>query len=96
MPGRGLDRRRLAVAKADETGPESPTFAGAGQLWVEFLAWGMALLAAAAVLPLLDYQTRDADSLLYAEIAAQLSSEPLARWIAPEWPPLWYVEGPYR
>lgn len=63
---------------------------------MELLAWGIALLAAAAVLPLLDYQTRDADSVLYAEIAARLSREPLALWIAPEWPPHWYMEGPYR
>lgn len=60
------------------------------------LAWGLVLLAAAFALPLLDYRTRDADSVLYAEIAARLSSEPLSRWIAPDWPPHWYMEGPYR
>src|SRR5262249_3079093 len=46
--------------------------------------------------PALRFVTRDQDSLLYARLAAQISAEPFARWIAPEWPPRWYMEGLYR
>jgi 4-amino-4-deoxy-L-arabinose transferase-like glycosyltransferase len=60
------------------------------------LAWGLALVLAGLVLARLDYRTRDPDSVLYAQIAARLSREPAARWIAPDWPPRWYMSGPYR
>jgi hypothetical protein len=60
---------------------------------VETAAWIAALAVVAVVLPLVSYGTRDADSRLYAEISARLSSRPLARWIAPEWPPGWYGAG---
>jgi 4-amino-4-deoxy-L-arabinose transferase-like glycosyltransferase len=62
-------------------------------LVVEASAWIAALVVVAVILPLLSYGTRDADSRLYAEISAQLATRPLARWIAPEWPPGWYGTG---
>ncbi len=62
-------------------------------LVVEASAWIAALVVVAVILPLLSYGTRDADSRLYAEISARLSTRPLARWIAPEWPPGWYGTG---
>ncbi len=59
-------------------------------------AWAAALVVVAVVLPLLSYGTRDADSRLYAEIAARMSREPVAHWIAPTWPPGWYGSGYFR
>jgi hypothetical protein len=64
--------------------------------WPETLAWTGALLAVAIALPALRYRTRDPDSVLYAEMAARMSAQPIARWIAPEWPPRWYMRGLYR
>ncbi|OFV87424.1 MAG: hypothetical protein A2V74_03445 [Acidobacteria bacterium RBG_16_70_10] len=58
-------------------------------------AWLVALAVVSFLLPALSYGTRDADSRLHAEIAARLSAQPVSRWIAPEWPPGWYVSGPY-
>jgi 4-amino-4-deoxy-L-arabinose transferase-like glycosyltransferase len=65
-------------------------------LAVEAAAWVAALAVVAVVLPLLSYRTRDADSRLYAEIAARISAQPLSRWIAPLWPPGWYGTGYFR
>ena len=59
-------------------------------------AWAAALVAVAVALPLLHYRTRDPDSVLYAEMAARMSAQPIARWVAPEWPPRWYMQGLYR
>ena len=59
-------------------------------------AWIAALAVVGVVLPLLSYGTRDADSRLYAEIAARMSAEPVSRWIAPVWPPGWYGTGYFR
>ena len=56
----------------------------------------VALGAAAAVLAGLGYRAQDADSRLYAEIAVGLSRGPGERWIAPEWPPGWYMQGHFR
>jgi hypothetical protein len=53
-------------------------------------------VAAAVVLTRWDPQTRDPDSLLYAKIAAQLSTEEPARWIAPRWTAAWYQQGLFR
>jgi 4-amino-4-deoxy-L-arabinose transferase-like glycosyltransferase len=58
--------------------------------WVLVLAAGWAALAA------LRYRTRDADSRLYAEMAARMSEAPAAGWIAPDFPPGWYMSGPFR
>jgi 4-amino-4-deoxy-L-arabinose transferase-like glycosyltransferase len=33
---------------------------------------------------------------LYAEIAERMSAQPLSRWIAPDWPPGWYMQGLFR
>lgn len=62
----------------------------------EAIAWVLALGAAAAVLVALGYRAQDADSRLYAEIAVGLSRQPVERWIAPEWPPGWYMSGHFR
>jgi 4-amino-4-deoxy-L-arabinose transferase-like glycosyltransferase len=59
-------------------------------------AWGAAVVLASAVLAVLGYRTRDPDSLLYAAIAAQLSTQPPSTWIAPSWPPGWYGQGRFR
>jgi hypothetical protein len=60
------------------------------------VAWCVVLLAAAAVLAGLDYRTRDPDSRLHVQIEAGLARAPVGRWIAPEWPPRWYMSGLYR
>jgi Dolichyl-phosphate-mannose-protein mannosyltransferase len=62
----------------------------------EALAWGVALAIVFVSLPLLRFASRDADSVLYAQLASRLSEERFGRWIAPEWPPRWYMEGLYR
>lgn len=60
------------------------------------LAWLAALLGAGAVLAALDYRTRDPDSVLHTKIVEQISPRPLPEWIAPVWPPRWYMQGLYR
>jgi hypothetical protein len=63
----------------------------------EAAAWCAALLAALLALAALQYRAADPDSVLHAEIAARLGEEPPSLgWIAPEWPPGWYVQGLYR
>ena len=59
-------------------------------------AWAVALALTAAWLAVHGRPTRDPDSLLYARIAADLSAKPMARWIAPEWPPGAYGQGYFR
>jgi len=58
--------------------------------WVLVLAVGVVALAA------LGYRARDADSRLYAEISARMSEAPAAGWIAPDFPPGWYMSGRFR
>ena len=60
------------------------------------LAWAVVLAAGATALGALGYQARDADSRLYADISARMSAGGLAEWIAPDFPPGWYMAGPYR
>jgi hypothetical protein len=60
------------------------------------LAWVLALAAGWAALAVTGYGARDPDSRLYAEIAARQEDAPLARWIAPEFPPGWYMSGLFR
>ncbi len=62
----------------------------------EALAWAMAVGIVLVLLPALRFVSRDQDSVLYAKLAEQISAEPLSRWIAPLWPPRWYMEGLYR
>jgi 4-amino-4-deoxy-L-arabinose transferase-like glycosyltransferase len=62
----------------------------------EALSWLLALAAGWGALAALDYRARDADSRLYAEIAARMSKAPAAGWIAPDFPPGWYMAGPFR
>jgi 4-amino-4-deoxy-L-arabinose transferase-like glycosyltransferase len=59
-------------------------------------AWVIVLAAAWVALAALEYQTRDADSRLYAEMAARMSGAPSAAWIAPNFPPGWFMSGPFR
>jgi 4-amino-4-deoxy-L-arabinose transferase-like glycosyltransferase len=60
------------------------------------VAWLLVLAAAWLALAALAYRTRDADSRLYAEIVARMSEAPAAGWIAPDFPPGWYMSGPFR
>jgi 4-amino-4-deoxy-L-arabinose transferase-like glycosyltransferase len=60
------------------------------------VAWVLVLAALAALLAVLRYQTRDPDSVLYARMAAQMSDQPMERWIAPTWPSGSYAQGLYR
>jgi len=62
----------------------------------EAMAWALALAGGWAALVALDYGGRDADSRLYAEITARMSTAPISEWIAPDFPPGWYMRGPYR
>jgi hypothetical protein len=61
-----------------------------------FVYWVLALAAGVAALAAVGYRTRDADSRLYAEMAARMSEGPVERWIAPDFPPGWYMSGPFR
>jgi hypothetical protein len=60
------------------------------------LAWGLALAAGWVLLAAVHYRARDPDSRLYAEISARMAEAPGAGWIAPEFPPGWYMSGLYR
>ncbi len=60
------------------------------------VAWVLVLAAAWVALAALGYHTRDADSRLYAEMAARMSEAPAVGWIAPDFPPGWYMSGPFR
>jgi len=60
------------------------------------VAWVLVLVAGWAALAALNYRTRDADSRLYAEIATRMAEAPAAGWIAPDFPPGWYMSGPFR
>jgi 4-amino-4-deoxy-L-arabinose transferase-like glycosyltransferase len=62
----------------------------------EGLAWLLALVTAAIVLVAVSYRARDPDSRLYAEIAAEVAARPAKAWIAPAFPPGWYMAGPFR
>jgi 4-amino-4-deoxy-L-arabinose transferase-like glycosyltransferase len=62
----------------------------------EAFAWLAALGASAFLLAGLGYQARDADSRLYCEIAARMSTMPLRQWIAPSFPPGWFMSGLFR
>lgn len=58
--------------------------------------WLLALAAAAVLLAAVSFTTRDADSRVYITIASRLSSEPLSRWIAPQWWGAWGMQGLFR
>ena len=60
------------------------------------LAWVLALAAGWAALAAVDYRARDPDSRLYAEISARMAGAPAPGWIAPDFPPGWYISGPFR
>ena len=58
--------------------------------------WLFALIAAAFLLAATSFTTRDADSRVYITIASKLVSEPLHRWIAPQWWGAWGMQGLFR
>ena len=60
------------------------------------VAWLAALAAAWLALAILGHRTRDPDSRLYAEMAARMAEAPGAGWIAPDFPPGWYMSGRFR
>ena len=70
----------------------------AGRRWAfqAAVAWGLALVAGSVALVVFDSSSRDADSRLYAEMAARMSTAPAPGWIAPDFPPGWFASGPFR
>jgi hypothetical protein len=59
-------------------------------LWLAAIAAGALLLVATG------YTSRDPDSALYAQLAAELATLPASRWIAPDWGGAWNHQGPFR
>jgi hypothetical protein len=62
----------------------------------EVLSWAVALVVTWAALAALGFGARDPDSRLYAEIAARTAAAPLSQWITPDFPPGWFMHGPFR
>jgi 4-amino-4-deoxy-L-arabinose transferase-like glycosyltransferase len=60
------------------------------------IAWVVVLSVAWVALAIRGYGSRDPDSRLYAEITAQMAQAPAAGWIAPAFPPGWFMTGPFR
>ena len=60
------------------------------------VAWALVLATGWLVLAAVGYRTRDADSRLYSEMAARMAEAPAAGWIAPEFPPGWFMSGRFR
>jgi len=60
------------------------------------LSWALVLAAGWATLAAVGYRARDPDSRLYAEISARMAEAPPRGWIAPEFPPGWYMSGLFR
>jgi hypothetical protein len=58
--------------------------------------WLFALIVAAVLLAATSFTTRDADSRVYITITSKLASEPLNRWIAPQWWGAWGAQGLFR
>jgi hypothetical protein len=56
----------------------------------------VAIVVTWTALAALGYGARDPDSRLYAEISARTAAAPLSRWIAPDFPPGWYMRGAFR
>ena len=59
-------------------------------------AWAAALAASFVLIAITQFRSGDPDSNVYAGISARLATEPLERWIAPEWWGQWKFEGPFR
>lgn len=59
------------------------------------IAWAVAWIITAALIAAGHFQSRDPDSQLYAGISARLATQPVERWIAPEWWGFWNSEGLY-
>ena len=60
------------------------------------LSWVLAVAAGWTALAVLDYRARDPDSRLYAEISARMAQDRASGWIAPEFPPGWFMSGLFR
>ncbi|HEX9185733.1 MAG TPA: glycosyltransferase family 39 protein [Vicinamibacteria bacterium] len=60
------------------------------------LSWVLGLAAGWAALAAVGYRARDPDSRLYAEISARMAGAPASGWIAPEFPPGWFMSGLFR
>jgi len=63
---------------------------------VALAAWVIAWLACITILAAVHYTSGDPDSRLYAGISARLVTEPVERWIVPEWWGFWGLTGPYH
>jgi hypothetical protein len=59
------------------------------------IAWLGAWIVTSALVAAVRYTSGDPDSRLYAGISARLVTEPVVRWIAPEWWGFWGSYGPY-
>ena len=87
----------MTSASAEAGSSSPPRAAPSGGLlglprWSLALAgWTLALATAAWALAALEYTTRDPDSVLHAAIVTQLAERPVSTWIAPDWPPRWYM-----
>jgi len=60
------------------------------------VAWVAVLAVAWLALPAIGYRSRDPDSRLYAEITSRMAAAPWTGWIAPDFPPGWFMTGPFR
>jgi len=60
------------------------------------LSWALVLAAGWAALAGVDYRARDPDSRLYAEMSARMVMASAPGWIAPDFPPGWYMSGLFR
>jgi hypothetical protein len=60
------------------------------------LFWALAVAAAALLLALTGFESRDPDSTVYAEISARLSRVPVFTWLTPDWGGSWGLTGPFR
>lgn len=58
--------------------------------------WLAALLVGSLLLVVTNFKTHDADSRVYITIASHLASQPIDRWIAPQWWGVWGMQGLYR
>jgi hypothetical protein len=73
-----------------------PLFSSPADRRTATFAWIGAGAASFLLIALVGFTSGDPDSRVYAGISARLATEPLARWIAPEWWGLWDFTGPFR
>ncbi len=63
---------------------------------VAAFAWTGVLAASFVLIAITQFRSGDPDSNVYAGLSARLATEPLGRWIAPDWWGQWPFEGPFR